>query len=369
MSAIPGPNETLLLRAATLDGDDALDAWRRWRSGTDFEQLEGESNRIIPLLYRNLTRLGVPARETTRYASVYRHNWAANRLAFTAGAGALRLLHAEGIPTLLLKGAALSLLHYRDVGVRSMGDVDVLVPPARAEDVSRVLEAAGWKNKFAAADGSIDPASWRVNHSVDFLDHSGRSLDLHWYATADARAPGADDPFWRFAVPVDFEGQATLALSPTDLLYNVLAHGYASVAPHIRWAADAAVIIRGGGVDWWRFVELAKARRLVLPIHQALSWLARELAVPVPESALTALAAAPVPWIDRLEHRNQLSEDPFTPSRVAVRLWCWYRRSTNATGVELALGFPSWLASYSRLERPWRDPRTTFKRVVAKLRA
>src|SRR5690606_12069977 len=110
-----------------------------------------------------------------------------------------------------------------------------------------------------------------------------------WYATAEARWPGVDDALWRAAVPVELDGVATLALAPTDLLYNVLSHGFTSFAEHIRWAADAAMIIRGGGIDWERFVALAIARRFVLPVSMQLRWLVTELALDIPAEAMDAL--------------------------------------------------------------------------------
>lgn len=370
MNALPDARETLLIRAATGSGPSAVAAWEKWRDSGDFDALDGESVRIVPLLYRNLLRLGVQAPELVRYGSVYRHSWAANRLAFLASARALALLNDANIPTLLLKGAALTVLYYRDVGVRSMGDVDVLVPVARTADAIAALEAAGWfRDEELKAE--LTAAHLSTHHSAGFADPKGREIDLHWYASADARWPGADDELWRYSLPVEFEGVATLALSPTDLLYNVLAHGYASFAGHIRWAADAATILAnpGNAIDWARFVRIAETRRMVLPLIASLSWLVRELGVVVPDSALSALAKAKVNRVDRLEFEHRNAADPYTIGKVALRHWCWHRRASPVqTPLALTLGFPDYLGRYYGVESAWELPRLLLERGIARIR-
>lgn len=342
------PDERLILVAALGDGDDALAAWRTWRDAVDFDHIAGESVRLVPLLYRNLARLGVDARETVRYASVYRHTWARNRLAFQACAGAVRLFTAHGIDTLLLKGAALTLLHYRDIGMRSMDDVDVLVPPARAEEAMRALVAHGWTRVGVAPHDLPDAVQRSMLHGCSFQDPRGRSLDLHWFATADARVPGADDALWRRAVPVDLEGTPTRALAPTELLYTVIAHSFASHAAHARWVADAVTIVRGSAIDWPHLVALACSRRMVLPIAHGLRALA-ELGAPVPAATRDALQRQRVTAIDRLEYEHRVSDNPLTASKVMLRMWTTHRRSTQAQGLALALAFPRFVARYYQL--------------------
>lgn len=344
MNVMPNAQETLLIRAASGEGEAALAAWRAWREQVDFDDVKGESYRVVPLLYRNLSRLGVPAKELTRYASVYRHNWAANGLAFGAGAKGLAQLHAAGIKTLLLKGAALAALHYRDVGVRSMGDVDVLVPHADALAAAAVLTGHGWVPWPRGT--RVDADFVAANNSLGFEDDKGRQLDLHWYVTREARTSGVDDALWAAAVPVLLEGVPTLALGPTDLLYNVLAHGYTTFAEHIRWAVDVAVVVRGGDVDWGRLTRLAIERRFVLQTHALLRWARDMLDVPVPDGVLATLAATKVSLVDRLEYEHARSADPYTLDKVVLRHWCWYRRSTEARGVALVAGFPRYLARH-----------------------
>jgi len=55
----PSPVEQLLLRAALLDGEEAITAWQAWITAVDLSNVNPGSYRLLPLLYDNLNRLGV----------------------------------------------------------------------------------------------------------------------------------------------------------------------------------------------------------------------------------------------------------------------------------------------------------------------
>ncbi len=141
----PGPRHRLLLHAALDEAEAAMKAWRRWRELVEFDDLDEPENRLLPLVYRNLGTQLADDPVVGRMRGVYRLTWTRNQLLASAGAEAVRELAAQGVPTLLLKGAALSLLNYRDMGVRPMADVDVLVPPAQARIAMDCLLSAGWQ--------------------------------------------------------------------------------------------------------------------------------------------------------------------------------------------------------------------------------
>ncbi len=55
----PTRQQELLLRAALLDGDSARESWKEWRSAIDIDLIDLGSQRLLPLLYRNLNRLEI----------------------------------------------------------------------------------------------------------------------------------------------------------------------------------------------------------------------------------------------------------------------------------------------------------------------
>src|SRR4051812_1297061 len=108
----PNAREELLLRAALLEGPDAALAWRAWLGGGALEAAHGGERRLMGAVYRNLARLGADAPELVRLRGIHRSDWYRNQLLFAAAADAIGLLHGAGIPTLVVKGAALAAVHY-----------------------------------------------------------------------------------------------------------------------------------------------------------------------------------------------------------------------------------------------------------------
>jgi len=59
---------------------------------------------------------------------IYRKAWSKNQTLFHEMAKVVEYLQHAGIKTMLLKGASLSLLYYKNNGARPMADIDLLVP-------------------------------------------------------------------------------------------------------------------------------------------------------------------------------------------------------------------------------------------------
>ena len=145
----PSPVQVLLLRAALLDGAAAHAAWAGWKRATSLEAIDPGSYRLLPLVYRNLLRAGVDGPLLATLREVYRDTWYRNQLALRDLAASFRALDAAGIPLMLLKGLALSHVYYRDLGLRPMDDVDLLVPVEHAPAAAAVLHGLGWRSRAA----------------------------------------------------------------------------------------------------------------------------------------------------------------------------------------------------------------------------
>jgi hypothetical protein len=312
------------LRAALLDPDRALPAWREWTARVDVDDLDWDCQRVLPLLYRNIAPLGVDSPDMDRMKGVYRHYWYGNQLLLRDAAGALRALHGVGIETVVLKGLALSTLHYHDGGTRPMADVDVLVRPSDVKRALSVLADAGYS---PYATRSLD-LQLRTRHAICVRNGADRPLDLHWYALFQS---AGDEDFWDAAVPLEVAGVSTRALCPADQLLHVCVHGlsWASPAP-IRWLTDAATVIRSsaGALDWDRLVERALARECTVTLSAALGHLTRLLEVPVPREVIERLGRARPSRIERLAHA--LSVRGTTHGAFYLLHWDRYRRLRRA---------------------------------------
>jgi len=124
----PTPEQEFLLKAALLDGDIAIRAWKDWAAAVNFDLLDAGSQRLLPLLYWNLSRQNVQHHVLEVYKGFYRMAWYKNQLLLHRLNNVLRLFTCRKIPAVLLKGTAMAHLYYKNWALRPMNDFDLLVP-------------------------------------------------------------------------------------------------------------------------------------------------------------------------------------------------------------------------------------------------
>lgn len=352
----PTPLQELLLQAALLEGDLAGSAWTRWSNDVDWNGLDPSSIQLLPLVYRNLVELGLKDERLAALKPRYTVTWGQNEKLFRLLAETLPVLHARDIPTLVVKGAALIPLYYRDSGVRGMGDFDVLVPERRFRDAAAALGEAGWGTRFWRPD-RFDT---RFDHAIAFLDAAGNSVDLHCHLLMACCEPGADDAFWEASRPLAIEGVETRTLCGTDHLIQACIHGINWVrVPPLRWVADAIKVMREEpeGIDWDRLADVARSRELALPLESTLEYLRRTFAAPVPEETLRRLADAPASRTERMRFAFWAEDPRQRPLGRILHHYVMYTRGVRGTG---ALGhvraLPAYFRFWTRTDRVWKIP-------------
>jgi len=318
----PNADEELLLRAALLEGPDAIEAWRALHPRLRVDTLGRSARRVLPLLGANLRRHGIDESSLAPFVAARDQAAARTGALFVAMRRLLAALADAGVETLVLKGAALTLTYYGDPGLRPMADVDVLVPTKQAEAAADVLRKEGWTPKAVG----VTSASLEVQHARPFVDGDGHNCDLHWHVYWEDCRPGADDELWAASVPLDFHGVPTRMLGPADQVLHVCVHGSRPVRrPGFQWVPDALVVLRAGGLDWPRLVTQAIERDFVLRTRAMLGYLERALGAPVPLDALARLQAIPIAIGQRLEFYAGNHGDGLLGQLPTY--WAKYRRS------------------------------------------
>lgn len=321
--ALPDAGERLLLRAALLEGPAASAAWHAWRrTGGAIDGVGVPSFRLLPLVYRTLESAGVEDPDLPVLKGVYRHAFASNQRLVASVGPSLDSLTARGIETMVLKGAAVGAVHYRDAGARPMDDVDVLVRPQSAERALAVLYAEGW-----SALPRIDVRRMmHSQHALPLSHPNGGQIDLHWRVMPESVR---DDDFWAAAVPMALGTAATLAPGATDQLMHTCAHGVKFGAAALRWIADAAAILRSadGQIDWPRLVDAVAEREVSLRTATSLELLRDLLGVPIPHHVLAELDDLPSGPRERL--LLELARRPVRGGNWVV-MWDRYRRGVAA---------------------------------------
>src|SRR5262245_47798267 len=88
----PTPHQELLLGAALLNGDEALEAWEEWKVGVDVDTLDWGSQRLLPRLYKNLHLHGIDEPLVAKFKGYHRRTWCENQLRFHRLAPSVRAL-------------------------------------------------------------------------------------------------------------------------------------------------------------------------------------------------------------------------------------------------------------------------------------
>ena len=133
-----------ILRAALLDGEAAISAYRSWRRELDWDSISTAWQRIVPLLQHNMSRLGVKDPLMDRFRGVRRYFWATNLRRIELAKEIFAGLNAARIPALALKGTSLIASGYADRSLRPMEDVDILVHRNSLPSAIEVLATRGF---------------------------------------------------------------------------------------------------------------------------------------------------------------------------------------------------------------------------------
>jgi len=323
----------LLLRGALTEGPGAVIAAEEWlrsqdaaSSGLGFQGLESGSRRLLPLLYQNV-KASISKELGNGLKEVYLEYWAKNQRTFNWLEKLLVWFQANAIPTLVLKGAALSILHYRNAAVRPISDVDVLVREEQVSDIIERLRTEGWESDYISANVPMDSYFYRHVHAIPFTHPEFGNLDLHWHVLQVATFRGADHLFWKDSVSLRLKTLETQALNASDQLLHACVHGFAGnvVAP-IRWIADAVTVLRTGTVDWKRLLNLAREMRVTMPLAATLSFLEENFQVAIPAEVIGEIRSCRVPRADR-RYFSRLAKPERPWREILAYNWERHRRA------------------------------------------
>ena len=312
-----------LLKAALLKDERAIKTWRAWQSLVDENDLDEASHRLLPLLYQNLSRLGVDQDELSKYKQVYRFYWYKNQLIINKATRIIQSLENSGIECLFLKGFPLAYHYYPNPGLRPFGDVDILVKPADALHAYALLR----ENNFIPSINYQEDKLFKFRHSHELRDASGLLIDLHrhpMYRTWDSDSAMA---FWDDTVSFSFGSQTARTMSASAHLMHACLHGldWSYVAP-VRWAADAAVLINtyADNIDWDGIIRTTERHRLTVQLRSQLQYLQSVLNIDIPRHVLKTLDTAKRWRWEKIESR--FASQPPNMFTKLIGFWLLHHR-------------------------------------------
>lgn len=303
----PRLEHRLLLVTACAPDEPARAAWQAWRArphAGDLNRVDAATARLFARLTPRALQLGLRDALFDSGVSMYRHTWCTNQLRIRSALDAMRTLDGCGVRSLALKGLALLGTEYQDLGLRPMFDIDLLIEQERLGLALRSLSDAGWRSATEPMSAALLNGTVPPGYSLQ-LTRGKVELDLHWHALNQDASATFDRALWAHAASGKLAGYELRRPDSTELLLLVCLHGLVwSAVPSAFWAADACELIRRapGAIDWQRLTSLAQARRLTLPLYDALRFLSEVLCVEVPSDVLVGLGATPICELEAFEY-------------------------------------------------------------------
>lgn len=247
---------------------------------------------LTPLVFHHLRSLEnrdhIPPEVMGQFKAAYLGNVVVN-LHLQAELGrAQEALGAEGVPVILLKGAALARIVYGDIGLRPMSDLDLLVPESQVYVAQKAVRDLGY-NEVGTPEEQDDTE--RHHRHLPGLVREGTPVlvEVHRHIVRrDAGLYFDIAGFWSRAQEISVGRKQALVLAPEDLLIHLalnffLDRRFRSNAA-LRQLCDVAESLRfyTNSISWRLFVDNVRVYRLIGPVGCVL-YLAQELLnAPVP---------------------------------------------------------------------------------------
>lgn len=283
----------LLLRAALLEGEPAVRAWRTWRAAVDLDRVDPASQQLFPLLFANLRQHSIEDRWLGRLKGHYRRSWYSNQLVLSEVrriAYRLKTVGIEALPAADIRGV---LDYYPDPALRPLSHPAILVSPDRLADAIEELQRDGY------VPAPHFPRSLSSLHLV--VRHSYSLRRGHEHLTITWREGPVIHPE---TVIRSAPGEARTA--ETHLLQIASRFGRPSRGDLLD-IADAYVLISGPRtLDWGAVYAAARERGQVEKLARLVRRLQNALDVPTPrmpgagresgESRTVARGQAPGWW-------------------------------------------------------------------------
>lgn len=244
-------DQILLLKSALLDSNEALIHFQLWKEYYQFDKIskndnffsiinkiDSESLRLLPLIFRKIEHSNDSLLPVLK--ELYRKTWMKNHQFLKKSQEIITLCNEENIPTMLLKGIPLALVYYKDLGVRPMGDVDLLVP---LTSVDRTVELL---SKLGHAPELIEERYRDYIHAMHCYDPNGWDVDLHWqvffFQDKDSESIQTD-AMNRQEISLS-DSIKTEVLNDSLQFFHVIIHGLLEGKGIIRWIVDAVTILQ-----------------------------------------------------------------------------------------------------------------------------
>ena len=257
---------------------------------------------LAPLLYYHLHRIDyehrIPQPIIDQLHNIYYSNLARNILLYDESSRVLKSFEEKGIPVVALKGIALAELVYKNVALRPMADVDLLIQKRTLPETMKTLFKLGFEILPQEKRTTIKymNESHFVKRQENLKHLPSLIINIHWDLTAPARFKGATkintQQMISKARPEKVACSNILVMAPEDQVLWVIYHAtFQHPFIGLLQLCDVAELIKlkENELNWQVLLKTSRNGRIVTATYYLLSSAKKLLEAPIPDWVLKAL--------------------------------------------------------------------------------
>ena len=272
-------NRLLLYCAQTSIPEDTLNKVKDIMSfSLNWEEIleSALSQGIAPLLYNSLKKIRssqfVPEKIMDKLKKAHYGNVARNMYHYEELKRILEAFHEKGVKVIVLKGAALDKIVYGDIGLRTFGDLDLLVKEENLAYAKKIMSDL----EYVFTSGKMSE-EWRKKkhfHLMPYIQPDKNIVvEIHWHITGDSFHINIDE-WWEMAKVIKIDNCQALILSPEDMLIHLCLHlfnhGYNNIT--LRGLCDifGTLTYYRKEINWQRFQDKVDKYKISKPVYTIL---------------------------------------------------------------------------------------------------
>ena len=255
---------------------------------------EASRHRVAPLMYNKIklseSESMIPADVVRKFREKYLANVYRNTVLFHQLTELVSLLNHKGIPVVLLKGAHLAEFVYKEIALRPMSDLDILVREEHLSEVVQIAFSVGYQFFYDKQKTKGKP---NESYCYDILKHYKHFqplihsetkclLEIHCFIAevgSPFQIPASE--LWRNAQPAVFNNNEIFLLSPEDLIIHLCLHAAYDHLFDFGLGAlyDISMTIKhyGNDINWKEIQRRSNrwgaSRCLILALYFTKKWL------------------------------------------------------------------------------------------------
>ena len=267
-----------------------LDEKPDWQFIKQYSDAQGTASFIFKALKKNNLTNSVPGDIYNYFQNSYFQTHTKNILALEQLKKVLIAFNKVEIKTILLKGIAFAEFIYKDLGLRPMGDIDIMVEPDRLLDAEKILFELGYINKEPYKSYKL--RALNIHNHLNAFYNKNIIIELHRDLNSIHhiyRIP--NKLIWENINPVCIGNEkAYLINNDKNLQYlslHTIAH-FLDKNVRLNNFIDISELIKNERetINWDQFVKECNMLDISLPVYRSLSLCKIYLYAPVPEEVI-----------------------------------------------------------------------------------